>query len=120
MLNLLSRPPYQRPSRSHQNTRHEFAERRIRIFAADARDICVQSKIFTLRRFLPKVFSVDNYCGVPRVFASRLCRASSAHIVRCSAVKTLQTFLRVSILICFAFFCLWSSFSVLSFCMDFC
>jgi hypothetical protein len=105
VLNLLSRPPDQRPSRSHQKTRHEFAERRIRIFVADARTICIQPKEFFSALRFEDALAEKNYCGFEWVFASRLCRASSAHIVRCSGVKTLQTCLRVSIFICFTFFC---------------
>ena len=117
VLNLLSRPPCQRPSRSSP----EHSARVRRTQNTGIRGRCKRylhsSENFCPAQVLSNAFSADYYCGVPRVFASRLCRASSAHIVRCSAVKTLQTFLRVSIFICFAFFCLWSSFSVLSFCI---
>src|ERR1700728_2663036 len=47
VLNLLSRPPSQRPSLSHWRVWSEFAFRRIRIFFGDAREIRTLSKFFS-------------------------------------------------------------------------
>src|SRR5580704_2874337 len=60
VLNLLSRPPYRRPSRSHKKTRHEFAECRIRIFVADARTISFKRTIFFQSSVFEDVFSGKN------------------------------------------------------------
>src|ERR1700683_4027512 len=53
VLNLLSRPPLSDPRTltSAHSARVRF--RRIRIFAADARVICIQTKDFSAREFLP-------------------------------------------------------------------
>jgi hypothetical protein len=138
VLNFLSRPPNQRSSHSHFKTLGASSQTQNTDIHSRCKNYLHLDERFFGARFPTDIFqdgtcqfdlgsneaklesSVierEYYCGFAWLFASRLSRASSAHIFRCSGVRTLHTCLRVSIFICFAFFCLWSSLSVLSFCI---
>jgi hypothetical protein len=56
VLNLLSRPPLSDPRTLTGAHSARVRFRRIRIFAADARVICIQTKDFSVREFLPDIF----------------------------------------------------------------